>query len=207
MGFLFEQLEVYQKAVDLADRVIGLTGDFPRGFGFLGNQLHRASMRRRSSQYLALVFWCIVSQRAGASVELDARWLLARMQVRIDRGPRQRVLASIRTTVEPPGGRLVLVGVRYRGCCHLHYGVAARTHALAVFVQPGAAVIRDRFFPLLTIRFSRSFPALRVGFVFRRRRTFFGRGRQRLATAFPRPVVAVDAAGGVAGPFDWARKG
>lgn len=44
MGFLFEQLAVYQKAVDLADRVIGLTGDFPRGFGFLGNQLHRAAL-------------------------------------------------------------------------------------------------------------------------------------------------------------------
>ncbi|HTL51435.1 MAG TPA: four helix bundle protein [Planctomycetota bacterium] len=44
MGFMFEQLEVYQKSVDLADSLIGITGGFPRGFGFLGNQLDRAAL-------------------------------------------------------------------------------------------------------------------------------------------------------------------
>ena len=34
MAFMFENLDVYRRAVDLADRVIGLTRHAPRGFGF-----------------------------------------------------------------------------------------------------------------------------------------------------------------------------
>ncbi len=42
MAFVFENLDVYRRAVDLADKVITLTKDAPRGFGFLTDQLNRA---------------------------------------------------------------------------------------------------------------------------------------------------------------------
>jgi four helix bundle protein len=41
---MFEKLEVYQKAVTLADDVAVLTQEFPRGFGFLAEQLNRAAL-------------------------------------------------------------------------------------------------------------------------------------------------------------------
>ncbi|GJM23906.1 MAG: hypothetical protein DHS20C16_03210 [Phycisphaerae bacterium] len=44
MAFMFEKLEVYQEAVDLADDVARLTEQFPRGYGFLVNQLNRAAL-------------------------------------------------------------------------------------------------------------------------------------------------------------------
>ncbi len=44
MAFMFEKLEVYQKAVDLAEQIISLTEQFPKGFYFLTNQLNRASL-------------------------------------------------------------------------------------------------------------------------------------------------------------------
>ncbi len=44
MAFAFEKLKVYQKAVDLADQVAALTEQFPRGYGFLSDQLKRASL-------------------------------------------------------------------------------------------------------------------------------------------------------------------
>lgn len=44
MPFLFEKLEVYRKAVDLAERVCTLTSDFPRGSWYLADQLNRASL-------------------------------------------------------------------------------------------------------------------------------------------------------------------
>lgn len=44
MAFMFEKLEVYQKAVDFADRVCGCTEQFPRGYGFLVDQLNRAAL-------------------------------------------------------------------------------------------------------------------------------------------------------------------
>jgi four helix bundle protein len=39
---MFENLDVYQKAVDLADQVLIATSEFPRGFYFLSDQLNRA---------------------------------------------------------------------------------------------------------------------------------------------------------------------
>jgi four helix bundle protein len=42
MAFIFEKLEVYQKAVSLADQVAALTQEFPRGYFFLTDQLNRA---------------------------------------------------------------------------------------------------------------------------------------------------------------------
>ena len=42
--FAFEKLIVYQKAVDFADTVCSLTEQFPRGYGFLVDQLNRASL-------------------------------------------------------------------------------------------------------------------------------------------------------------------
>ena len=44
MPFMFENLDVYRRAVDLADRVISHTKDAPRGFGFLTDQLNRAAL-------------------------------------------------------------------------------------------------------------------------------------------------------------------
>ena len=44
MAFAFEKLKVYQKAVDFADEVAALTEGFPRGYGFLADQLNRASL-------------------------------------------------------------------------------------------------------------------------------------------------------------------
>ncbi len=44
MAFMFENLEVYQKAVDFADEIATLTEKFPRGYYFLADQLNRASL-------------------------------------------------------------------------------------------------------------------------------------------------------------------
>lgn len=44
MPFAFEKLLVYQKAVDFADRIASLTEEFPRGYGFLADQLNRAAL-------------------------------------------------------------------------------------------------------------------------------------------------------------------
>lgn len=44
MAFMFENLEVYQKSVDFTDRILGLTENFPRGYGFLTDQLNRAAL-------------------------------------------------------------------------------------------------------------------------------------------------------------------
>jgi four helix bundle protein len=42
--FAFEKLIVYQKAVDFADTVCARTEQFPRGYGFLVDQLNRAAL-------------------------------------------------------------------------------------------------------------------------------------------------------------------
>ncbi len=44
MAFMFEKLEVYQRAVDFADEVAALSEGFPRGYGFLVDQLNRAAL-------------------------------------------------------------------------------------------------------------------------------------------------------------------
>ena len=44
MAFAFEKLVVYQKSVDFADRVCQQTEQFPRGYGFLVDQLNRAAL-------------------------------------------------------------------------------------------------------------------------------------------------------------------
>jgi four helix bundle protein len=44
MPFLFENLLVYQKALDFADEVCQFTSRFDRGFGFLADQLNRAAL-------------------------------------------------------------------------------------------------------------------------------------------------------------------
>ena len=44
MTFAFEKLLVYQKAVDFADRISASTERFTRGYGFLVDQLNRASL-------------------------------------------------------------------------------------------------------------------------------------------------------------------
>jgi len=42
MPFLFENLEVYKKTIDVADRLIMLTESFPKGTYYLSDQLNRA---------------------------------------------------------------------------------------------------------------------------------------------------------------------
>jgi four helix bundle protein len=44
MAFMFEKLEVYQKAVSLAAEIAELTESFPRGYYFLTDQLNRAAL-------------------------------------------------------------------------------------------------------------------------------------------------------------------
>ena len=44
MAFMFEKLEVYQKALNLIDQITSLTETFPRGYYFLTGQLNRAAL-------------------------------------------------------------------------------------------------------------------------------------------------------------------
>ena len=44
MPFMFEKLEVYQKALDFADQITALTQAFPKGYYFLTDQLNRAAL-------------------------------------------------------------------------------------------------------------------------------------------------------------------
>ena len=44
MAFIFENLDVYQKAVDFADEVSSLAEKFPRGSYYLVDQLNRAAL-------------------------------------------------------------------------------------------------------------------------------------------------------------------
>ena len=44
MAFAFEKLIVYQKAVDFADKIASLTENFPRNYGYISNQINRASL-------------------------------------------------------------------------------------------------------------------------------------------------------------------
>ena len=44
MSFMFENLGVYQKAVDFTERIMVLTENFPRGYYFFTDQLNRASL-------------------------------------------------------------------------------------------------------------------------------------------------------------------
>ncbi|MCD4813647.1 four helix bundle protein [bacterium] len=44
MSFMFEKLEVYQKAVDVAEKTSKLTDTFPKGNYYLIDQLNRAAL-------------------------------------------------------------------------------------------------------------------------------------------------------------------
>ena len=44
MPFIFEKLICYQRSLDLADQIAALGQDFPRGYGFLRDQLNHASL-------------------------------------------------------------------------------------------------------------------------------------------------------------------
>jgi len=44
MAFTFEKLHVYQKAIDFADQICTHTEQFPRGYGFLVDQVNRAAL-------------------------------------------------------------------------------------------------------------------------------------------------------------------
>jgi four helix bundle protein len=44
IAFMFENLEVYQKLVDFADDIAATAEGFPRGYGFLVDQLNRAAL-------------------------------------------------------------------------------------------------------------------------------------------------------------------
>ena len=43
MGFMFERLDVYQKALRFTDKIFDASDNFPKGFYSLGDQLRRAS--------------------------------------------------------------------------------------------------------------------------------------------------------------------
>ncbi len=44
MAFMFENLDVWQKAVDFADEITNVTAGFPRGFSLLTSQLNRTAL-------------------------------------------------------------------------------------------------------------------------------------------------------------------
>jgi hypothetical protein len=44
MAFVFENLQVYQNAVDFTDGVASLTESFPRGYGLPPHELHLAPL-------------------------------------------------------------------------------------------------------------------------------------------------------------------
>jgi four helix bundle protein len=44
MAFMFENLQVHQKAVDFAEKIASHTEHFPRGYYFLVDQLNRAAL-------------------------------------------------------------------------------------------------------------------------------------------------------------------
>ncbi len=44
MAFMFENLNVYQKAVDLAEQISNLTDNFPRGNYYIVDQINRAAL-------------------------------------------------------------------------------------------------------------------------------------------------------------------
>ena len=44
MAFIFENLDVYKKAIDFADGIYELTKDFPKGNYYLADQLNRAAL-------------------------------------------------------------------------------------------------------------------------------------------------------------------
>jgi four helix bundle protein len=44
MAFMFENLQVYQKAVNLADQIAVAAEKFPRGYYYLVDQLNRAAL-------------------------------------------------------------------------------------------------------------------------------------------------------------------
>jgi len=44
MSFAFEKLVVYQNAIDFVDIISAKTAQFPRGYGFLTDQLNRAAL-------------------------------------------------------------------------------------------------------------------------------------------------------------------
>lgn len=44
MAFMFDNLDVYQKAINLADQILVATAQFPRGFHFLSAEFNRASV-------------------------------------------------------------------------------------------------------------------------------------------------------------------
>ncbi|MBN1491963.1 MAG: four helix bundle protein [Phycisphaerae bacterium] len=49
MTFMFENLAVHQKAVDLADEIAALTEGFPGGYYFLTDQLNRTAITVRET--------------------------------------------------------------------------------------------------------------------------------------------------------------
>ena len=81
MAFMFENLQVYQKAVSFAGAVCSLTNGFPRGCFFLADQLNRAALsiaaniaegngrftKRRSVPFLPVPF-------AGPTSGSTTRW-------------------------------------------------------------------------------------------------------------------------------------
>ena len=44
MAFIFENLKVYQKAVDFAEQISNLTDNFPRGNYYIVDQINRAAL-------------------------------------------------------------------------------------------------------------------------------------------------------------------
>jgi len=80
MAFMFEKLDVYQKAVDLADEITATTEAFPRGYRYLVDQLNRAalSIATNLSTFSSLILRvscgpCLSPSRSWPSIRKPSR--------------------------------------------------------------------------------------------------------------------------------------
>ena len=70
MAFMFEKLDVYQKAMDFIDQITSLTEGFPRGYYFLTDQLNRCE-EGRSEWPGFCAFWLVGEPATTDALEAD----------------------------------------------------------------------------------------------------------------------------------------
>ena len=77
MAFMFENLEVYQKAVNFADQITSLTEKFPKGYYYLSDQLNRAalSIATNIAEGKGMVFDNIFVERLWRTVKVEEVYL------------------------------------------------------------------------------------------------------------------------------------
>ena len=86
MTFAFEKLLVYQKSIDFADHICATTEQFSRGYGFLVDQLNRASLSISAN----------IAEGNGRFTKADSRnfFIIARGSVPLLELARRRLLIN-----------------------------------------------------------------------------------------------------------------